>query len=70
LTVDLWNKHRDQVSAACKQAVKSMIQGQAGGAAASAEGTRPASASATKQAHASGGAAHYFEQLQLVRPQP
>lgn len=91
-------EHRDQVSPACKQAVKSILQESAGGAAApagqptsgdapasgstplaspaaatlqapaaaaasSAEGTRPASTSATKRpiAHASGGAAHYFE---------
>ena len=91
-------EHRDQVSPACKQAVKSALLGSAGGAAgpggqpssgdapssasaplasppaaalqtpaaapaSSGEGARPTSASAPKQpiAHASGGAAHYFE---------
>lgn len=92
------NEHRNEVSGACKQAVRSMLQGSAGDAAAptgpptsgdvptsrsmplasptaapppaaaataalAAEGTRPASPSATKQpiARASAGATHYFE---------
>jgi len=87
-------EHRDQVSPACQQAVRSALQGSAGGASAAAgqageaptsasaplasptsaaptapaaaaasSGARPASTSASKQpiAHASSGAAHYFE---------
>ena len=85
-------EHRDQVSDACKQAVKSALQGPSGTApapggqpnpgsappapppaaasqapaaapASSGDGARPASASTTKQptAHATSGAAHYFE---------